>query len=200
MRDEILKTLPAPEREVVLKLANEFELRDDDPAWLLAALAGNWKNWMQHETSDAALARESAIQHLRAQHKISIEQLQSATVAASRAADAQLQKTAAELTETLANKINYQVKHAIDQAAAGESLSDKLFRFIAPIVVGTGVFIVVVGFGLASGYVNPPMTSEQIDDWSWGRALAKNWGSIPTSIQRQIALTREQELAERNTK
>ena len=185
LREDILASLPAEEKEIVLKLANEFRLGGDDPAWLLAALAGNWKNWMERETADAAQAREAAIRHIRAQHKTSVEQLQAAAVAASRAAEAEIKKSAAEFTKTLAENI----REAIRQAAAGESVSDKAFRFIAPIVSAVGAVVVVVGFGLMSGYINPPATDEQLDAAVWYQALAKHWEQIPLEVRQEIQAT-----------
>ncbi len=151
MRDEILKTLPAPERETVLKLANEFELRDDDPAWLFAALAGNWKSWMERETTDAAQAHESAVQHIRAQHKTTIEQLQSATAAASSAAKLELAKAAKTAAEDVADAAAKSADTAIRELAKSGAQQIK-WAWLVPPIVTTCALALIVGLGAWGAY------------------------------------------------
>ena len=190
-RDLALSQLSENQREQLMEWAADNAIAANDPIWSYFVAAGFLQQWQQQQT----LAMESATLHVRAQHKTSVEQLQAATVAASRAAEAEIKKSAAKLSRTLAANIDRQVKRAIEQAAAGESVSDKAFRFVAPVVAAVGAVVIVVGLGLVSGFMNPPMTSGQIDAASWGRALAKNWDSIPAPIQQQIAATHEDELA-----
>ena len=192
-RDLALSQLSENQREQLMEWAADNAIAANDPIWSYFVAAGFLQQWQQQQT----LAMESATLHVRAQHKTSVEQLQAATVSAARAAEVEIKKSAAELSRTLAANIDRQVRRAIERAATAESPSDKIFRFIAPVVAAVGAVVVVVGFGLAGGFVNPPASDQQINATSWFQALAKHWEQIPLEVRQEIQSTEAAERAAR---
>ncbi len=192
-RDLALSQLSENQRKQLMEWAADNAIAANDPLWSYFLATGFLQQWQQQQM----LAAESAVQHIRAQHKTSVEQLQAATVAAARAAKVEIKKSAAELSKTLAENISHQIRGAIRQAAAGESRSDKIFRFVAPVVATVGAVLVLAVLLLKAGYINPPATDQQINATSWFQALAKHWEQIPLEIRQEIQSTEAAERAAR---
>jgi hypothetical protein len=147
-RDLALAPLDNERRRELLAWAADNAIAANDPVWTYFIAAGLLQHWHQQQIDST----ETAIAHLRAQHKVSIEQLQAATIAAVAAADAELTQhkknisaAVMDATEKVTTKSSAAAENAIRELAVAGARKIGWAWLIPPGVVMA--ILVGVGWG-----------------------------------------------------